>query len=358
MKKKIVFFHLLNNFTGSPLVLKNVIEVALEEGFEVELYTSKTKGFLTEIPGVIYYNNYYNRSNHRLLTLFSFFGSQLLLAFVTLFRYYKSNEIFYVNTILPFGSVLTGKILEKTVISHIHEYEIKPLALSNFLFSVVNRFSNEIIVVSEFLKNNPSLKRKDVKVIPNCVTEEFEVKAIPRIIPNTRFQVLMLASLRPYKGICEFIALSKILHRLDFRLVVSDTEEDLQNFLAETKIPYNLRIFPEQQDVHLFYQQADLILNLTDKKRCIETFGLTVLEGMYYGLPAIIPTVGGITELIEEGKNGFKIDSQNIEQLSSKIQEICENQGVYNSLHKNCLSKKEKFSRARFKQKIVKLLTI
>ena len=36
--------------------------------------------------------------------------------------------------------------------------------------------------------------------------------------------------------------------------------------------------------------------------KIIETFGLTALEAMAFGLPVIVPTVGGIAEMVEELK--------------------------------------------------------
>ena len=48
----------------------------------------------------------------------------------------------------------------------------------------------------------------------------------------------------------------------------------------------------------------------------VETFGLTILEGMAYGLPALIPPVGGITELVEHGRSGYWTNSRNLSHVS------------------------------------------
>lgn len=66
------------------------------------------------------------------------------------------------------------------------------------------------------------------------------------------------------------------------------------------------------KNTHPFYQEASIILNLSDVNLWVETFGLTILEGMAYQLPAIVPPVGGVIELVEENKNGFLIDSKDI----------------------------------------------
>lgn len=354
--KRIVFFHLLNNYTGSPLVLRNVIQVALSQNHEVELYTSNSEGFLTGISGVKYRKNHYKRFNQKALTFFSFFASQIFLGFQLFWRYRKSDNLFYINTILPFGGIFLGRLMGKKVITHVHEYEISPKLLNRFLFEIVNRFSNDTVVVSHFLKTNPFLKSKNIKVIYNSVTADFEREASPKHQKNENFHVLMLASLRPYKGIFEFIELGKRLPECTFTLVVSDDSYDLKKFVSEREIPKNVKIFPVQANVHPFYREADLILNLAIKSQVVETFGLTILEGMYYGLPAIIPVSGGITELVQEGYNGFHRDSTEIEEIVRLIDTIAHEPGFWQELHHNSLAMKKKFSREEFEKNILKLL--
>jgi glycosyltransferase involved in cell wall biosynthesis len=42
-------------------------------------------------------------------------------------------------------------------------------------------------------------------------------------------------------------------------------------------------------------------VNLSDKTQFIETFGMTALETMAAGLPVIVPTEGGIAEMLRDG---------------------------------------------------------
>ena len=46
----------------------------------------------------------------------------------------------------------------------------------------------------------------------------------------------------------------------------------------------NLQIVSRQNDVAPFYNEASIVLNLSDKRRFVETFGLTALEAMSAGL--------------------------------------------------------------------------
>jgi glycosyltransferase involved in cell wall biosynthesis len=188
------------------------------------------------------------------------------------------------------------------------------------------------------------------------VTSDFEKKVMLNPEKNLDFTVLMLASLRPYKGIFNFLELAKRIPEAGFVMILSDESEEVMKFESENLIPVNLKILPIQKDVHPFYRAASLLLNLTQKDKIVETFGLTVLEGMYYGLPAIVPTVGGITELVDSGKNGFQIDYNQLEMIEKEIRKMMKDQIHYKNLSQEALQKKEGFSRKVFGTQILQLL--
>ncbi|PZX57781.1 glycosyltransferase involved in cell wall biosynthesis [Algoriphagus ratkowskyi] len=353
MRPRVVFFHLLNNFTGSPQILSSVIHTALKEGYDVSLYTSETDGFLSSFERK---TNFYKRSEHRIFTLFSFFFSQLLLAIQLLFTIQKEQKIFYVNTILPFGAILVGRLLGKRVITHVHENEINPKLLSNFLFWVVRNFSSEVIVVSDYLQANANLQGIEAQVIYNCVTKDFEEKSKMQGVKSERFDVLMLASLRPYKGVTEFISLAKRLPAVSFTLVLSDESEEVNQFVETEVLTFNIQVFPVQKDVHPFFEKASLILNLTHPDECVETFGMTILEGMYYNLPAIVPEVGGVTELVEEGFNGFCINYTKLDKIAGKIEKMVAEPDFWKLLSSGSALKKIDFVRGNFEEKVANLL--
>lgn len=99
----------------------------------------------------------------------------------------------------------------------------------------------------------------------------------------------------------------------------------------------NLTINSRHSNVAEFYNSASILLNLSDKERFIETFGLTVLEGMSAGLPAIVPTAGGIAEMVNDGVNGYKIDVKNLEHIARQIKTILSDKELYTNLSVNAL---------------------
>ncbi|MEM8886376.1 MAG: hypothetical protein AAGD28_00160, partial [Bacteroidota bacterium] len=51
-------FHIFNDFSGSPLMLKNALE-AIKDKAEIHLWTSKSEGFLSGIDlDQVHYNSY------------------------------------------------------------------------------------------------------------------------------------------------------------------------------------------------------------------------------------------------------------------------------------------------------------
>jgi glycosyltransferase involved in cell wall biosynthesis len=59
---------------------------------------------------------------------------------------------------------------------------------------------------------------------------------------------------------------------------------------------------------------------------------------MSAGLPVIVPTVGGVAEMVEDGVNGYKIDVQELKKVSEHIQLILSDKTLYHQLSKNALA--------------------
>jgi hypothetical protein len=154
MTHRIVFVHLLNDFSGSPKVLKEIIGAVVARPGRAKLYVgSSGVGFLSNcgIPTTQYW---YRRSSLRIVTLCSYFLSQCVL-FVKLVndRSIDREAVIYVNTLLPFGAALYGKLTGRQVIYHVHEISITPtpikkMVLSHFVWVISPPLTGASIVFS------------------------------------------------------------------------------------------------------------------------------------------------------------------------------------------------------------------
>ncbi len=98
--------------------------------------------------------------------------------------------------------------------------------------------------------------------------------------------VLMVSSLKTYKGIFVFLDLAKKMPAYEFSLVAGAPPGEVSDFIDRNFIPHNVKIYSAQPNMHSYYQKAGIIVSLSLPHLCVDTFGLTILEGMAYGLPS------------------------------------------------------------------------
>jgi glycosyltransferase involved in cell wall biosynthesis len=72
-----------------------------------------------------------------------------------------------------------------------------------------------------------------------------------------------------------------------------------------------------------------------------DAWGLVVNEAIYYELPIITTQAAGASELIEEGKNGFIIFSNNIKALKITLERLIKDDLLRMKLSKNSKKLKE-----------------
>lgn len=354
---KLICFHLFNDYSGSPKVLKNTLQHLLAKGLDVELVTSHG-GILDELEGCgnIKFRRYnYRFSKNGIVTMMRYVWVQIYTFFLALGYAHNKEAVFYINTILPAGPALAGWLTGKKVVYHYHENATVKSRFYRVLASVMQKLASKIICVSQYQRS--LLERTDgVYVIPNAIDEAF----IARLTPNPqkafeRKRVLMLGSLKKYKGTIEFCTLAKKLQQYHFELVINDTQKNIDIFWQKNNIGSinNLTIYPRQEDVAPFYNRASIVLNLTNKEFAIETFGLTVLEAMAAGLPVIVPTVGGVAEMVTDGENGFKIDIQDLAFITERIEKLFTNQNLFLSLCEESLARSRRYNSAAMANEIL-----
>ncbi|MEL6651328.1 MAG: glycosyltransferase family 4 protein [Bacteroidota bacterium] len=316
----VVAAHLLNNFTGSPQVLAHALRALEQAGKEVHLYTSKGPGFLDNVKVSKRFKHAYRWSPNKYGRLLRFMWAEVRL-FVRLLKYWRKPVSIYANTILPFGAAAAGKLMGKRVVYHVHETAFQPAVFTRFLVGMMKRCADKIIYVSEYLKDFHELGLGEEQVIYNALSPDFVAKADkkPKAGKSDSFEIMMACSLKKEKGIFEYLDLAERMPDLQFKLIISQTQEEIDRFLGDRGIPANVSLLPLQSDMHPHYAEADLLLNLSHPDGWIETFGMTIIEGMTYGLPAIVPPVGAPVEIVDSGIDGFQMDPHLVDDIADKI---------------------------------------
>lgn len=162
-----------------------------------------------------------------------------------------------------------------------------------------------------------------LRVIPNLVDVEL-IASIPRRdirrelrLPDDSLMVYIPSAGNIYKGsryVCEII-----------RRLSSHTSKDLGFYLSGSLTPelsYELRYAPPNAKIYApgHSSYAD---NIAIVKGCsfgvsptlIESFGMTLLEASYCGVPMVTFNVGGNADVVCHGKSGFLVSYLDLESL-------------------------------------------
>ncbi len=354
---RVVAVHLLNDYSGSPKVLMQLLKSWTKNHKETHLFTCSGRiGFLSNIADVKEHFFWYKFAKNPLLRLLFLITSQFILGTKLLF-FLKKSDVLYVNTVLPFGAAIAGKMRGCKVIYHIHETSVKPKILKDFLFGVSKTTAEKVVYVSQFLAEKEPIV-PNYEIVYNVLESDFVEQAKPyRKIEKPEKIVLMVCSLKAYKGVDQFLKLANLNPEYTFKLVVNASQEEINAYFVNENFPTNFQVFPTQKDTQPFYREASVVLNLSDINLWVETFGLTVLEGMTYGLPAIVPPIGGITELVDNYRNGFRINSIDINRISDHLHHLLDKNEVYAIMSNHAIQKSELFSEKYFEQQSLEIIS-
>lgn len=341
-KNKILFIQPTNNYSGSCRVLLNVIQDEYMDR-EYKVITMGREGFLGQLPEgrVLYlkYPTFFGKILH---------GPSYLLHCVKLFFvcffYGFSYREFYVNTIMPFAAVFAGRMIGCKITYHVHEKFSHPAAKEKMAKWVFAHVKARRIYVSNYLRDAYNDHSETSSVIYNKLSKDFLNAVNIRPVSQRNRNTIVLVSSLPSreKGVDLYYQLAQQCPNYTFYLVTELSEEKVYAFLKSPELP-NLIVKKGGGNVGKYYQLSDLLINMSNPFFSQETFGMTILEGMAYGLPAIVPNAGGPKELVEDGFNGYKVDVTDVDGVKNKIQEILKKEN-YETFCKNALTMFQKLN--------------
>jgi glycosyltransferase involved in cell wall biosynthesis len=162
---------------------------------------------------------------------------------------------------------------------------------------------------------------------PDVTAEEIVGRAY-----ETPLQILFVGNLLPRKGLHTLVdGLARLPHDRWRLTVVGSPDADPQyvSRLRRRIDRANLR-----EAVTLAGQLSDGELvdcfrrhHLLAMPSTYEAFGITYLEGMGFGLPAVATTAGGATELVSDGENGFAVPPEKPRAVAEAVEAVLDDRG-------------------------------
>ena len=347
-KKRYIFVHMLNDFSGSPRVLADFSMAETLQQENVSVVTSRTYGFLDSVQGERV-SFWYPRSKSNIFNFISFSLAHLQCFFIVFFLIMRSylfgeRPIVLSNTLLSLSSMLVCRILRARSVVYVHELSIQPKLMYQIAVRVIEYCADDVIFVSKFLKKRFSFKSPLCTVIPNGLRNDFnDLNDLDFDRKFHKGKVLFVGSLKEYKGIFELITISKTMPEIFFSGILNCSDKELADFIRDNDIPRNLALESRVDDLENRFCDAFLIMNLSKPEMWLETFGLTILEGMSCGCPCVVPLAGGHLDFFDSNC-GLAADSADTTIITNFILKLKRDRIYWRECCNNSIANSSKLS--------------
>ncbi|HSL90280.1 MAG TPA: glycosyltransferase family 4 protein, partial [Ignavibacteriaceae bacterium] len=91
--------------------------------------------------------------------------------------------------------------------------------------------------------------------------------------------------------------------------------------------------FIDQNSVHEYQNMLDISVSVSIDDS--ESFGVAIIEASACEKPVVVSNMGGLPEVVEDGKTGFVVESKNPEMIVDAISKLIENPELRIEMGKN-----------------------
>ncbi|MBL7846677.1 MAG: glycosyltransferase family 4 protein [Cyclobacteriaceae bacterium] len=227
-----------------------------------------------------------------------------------------------------------GLLLGKRLIGVLHGHELlMGSKVQRVLLGFMLRRFTHVVAVSAFSKSvsMPFLAGKDVVVIPNGIAIDERRKCEAKYIPSGSLKLLTVGTVSKRKGQHNVLKLlPEIIKQYPYvQYTIAGTIREPETIfpLVESlglTAHVHVRGVVSNLVLERLYQDADIVIMLSENQPNgdVEGFGISILEGNNFGVPAIGSLGCGIEQAIENDFSGILIDPHSSIELKYAIAEI------------------------------------
>ncbi len=347
MKEKIKVLEIIDSLGsgGAESLLKNfILEAKKNNKFNIEVATL--------YPNAIFKEEIKNAGipvwDFNLKYKYNFMG---ILKIIALIKKRKYNIVHVHLFPADIFTALASLFLPKNIKWIFSEHNVFNRRRSFKIFKIIDSFTYsrylKIICVSkhvEFALFNwmPSNKGK-TKVIPNAVS-------VPKLLNSNFFKnydILFVGRLTQAKGVDILLKAIKILKNkynkhLNIAIIGDGPLRENLNILAvELGVNREVKFLGVRKDIEELMISSKIFV-LPSRW---EGLPMVILEAMSRGMSIIATEVGGVPEVIKNGKEGILISPEDQEALAQSIDDLLENEELQEKLSQTAYKKvREKYS--------------
>ena len=134
-------------------------------------------------------------------------------------------------------------------------------------------------------------------------------------------RVLYFGRLEEYKGAFDLIEVARRLPNVSFMVAGDGNDRTAFEARIAAQGIGNVTVRGAIDRASLLGELAAARVVLVPS-RCNETFGLTAVEAMAAGVPAVVTRMGGLPEVVEDGRSGFIVGEGDTEAMAHRIEAI------------------------------------
>lgn len=212
----------------------------------------------------------------------------------------------------------------KKIVYTVHGFDTIRLANRRFLSleKVMQNKCHSIVAVSEYDRQNLLAEKieKNVTTVYNGTSLPVASEGISLGIPSKyKKRVLCIARVSYPKNSTLFIEVAKLLPQYAF--VWIGNKEPIPD------TPENVFFLGNIHNAAMYCSLADVFMLPSE----YEGLPIVIIEAMSYGKPVVASNVGGISELVHNGVNGYALENK-AALFAEKIDHILENPQVYDEM--------------------------
>lgn len=270
--------------------------------------------------------------------------------FISLIRFKPKLIYFQISPIgwafyRDFIYVLIIKLFRKHIVFHLHGKGIKDACENSYFKKLIYKFAfrgSSIVCLSNMLANDinqvyagtPYIVNNGIPIFSDILECAFHDE-------KNKIEVLFLSNLLYSKGILVFLDALSVLDtssREKIQVKIVGNEAEISSTMLNKEIKkrglqnFVVYIGPKYGEEKLnIYHNTDIFIYPTLN----DAFPVVILEAMQFGIPVIASIEGAIPDIIDDSLNGFLVEKNNPEQISSKLMHLINNPDLRNDMGRN-----------------------
>lgn len=321
--------------TGAPLMLLAAAKAILEDGGQVRVLSyldGKLKDSFLQLGMEVFVHSEF-RDNKNLLNEFAgdcdFAVANTVVTYPVISLLKGPKILWWIHE---------GQVIDNDYIARFKKKKFRPDLEETLCLA------SKVAVVSDYAKQVVAKYNSHVQILNLAEDDWFDVSCEPKSAEGV-IKIAMIGAVCPIKG--QDVALQALeslapSYLKQIVLVVAGKNDDAYACELREKYHYLSDVHWRSallfEELKQFYEEQDVILVASRD----ESFSLVALEACMMAKPLIVSSNVGAKFLVDDGKNGFVFESENVDSLKSVLIKLIEN--------KNKLLDMGKISREKYLQ--------